>query len=152
MQRKKKNWTRKIQKKVSVKKRKNPKTEKKSPVKPKRRRNSDDDDYNDTPVKKRRRVATTRKSPRKSPRKSKKREDSPDSESYETPKISRKQQTELQQIENLKKLIRNCGIRVQGITKDMSNTKVIQRLRKVIYENEKEGMKEKMTKKGNSKI
>jgi len=42
-------------------------------------------------------------------------------------------------------VIRGCGFKVQGITKNMSNTKIIQKLQQIMSEYENEGMKERMT-------
>jgi len=138
----------KIRRKVTVKKKRSPQKEKKNVGTQRKRRRDSDDDYDETPAK-RRRVSTTkspRKSPRKSPKKSPRKSTRKDSDSSDSEKPkSQKHRTELQKIDTLKKVIRGCGFKVQGITKNMSNTKIIQKLQQIMSEYENEGMKERMT-------
>jgi len=131
---------------------KKPKKGKKNVGTQRKRKRDSDDDYDESSAK-RRRVSTTksprkspRKSPKKSPRKSPRKSTRKDSDSSDSEKPkSQKHRTELQKIDNLKKVITGCGFKVQGITKNMSNTKIIQKLQQIISEYENEGMNERMT-------
>jgi len=52
----------------------------------------------------------------------------------------------VKKIEQLRKVIRGCGVPLTGFSQDMSDDRILKKLRKIIEENEKYGMKEKMKK------
>jgi len=93
-------------------------------------------------------------SPEKPSKKSKRHSDS-ESESRERRKRSKRSSKKstvdmddpvVRRIDRLKKNIRGCGVPLTGFTKDLDNEASLKKLRQIIADNEKFGMKEKMTK------
>jgi len=94
-------------------------------------------------------------SPEKPSKKSKRHSYDSDSESRDRKKKSKrspKKSTKdidledpvVRRIDRLKKTIRGCGVPLTGFTKDLDNETSLKKLRQIIADNEKVGMKEKM--------
>jgi len=53
---------------------------------------------------------------------------------------------DVRRIERLKKVLRGCGVPIIGFHKDMSNDRTIRKLKGIIQDHEKDGMRENMSK------
>jgi len=51
---------------------------------------------------------------------------------------------DVRRIERLKKVIRGCGVPITGFHKDMSNDRTIRKLKQIIADHERDGMRENM--------
>jgi hypothetical protein len=99
--------------------------------KSKRRRSHSDSDDSDRPAKKPKRYSYTSSS---------------ESDSYRRKKNKKKDLDDpvVRKNERLRKLIKDCGVPLQGFSRDLSEEEIQKKLKKIIRDHEDEGMKERM--------